>query len=64
MNFFIAVIFMCASANDCVFWKSEEKYYDQAECELSVHQAMNALPADLYKVSGVCLPIDPDKGQT
>jgi hypothetical protein len=64
MKFFIAVVVFCIDGQ-CAFWKSDENFYSERECQAVAMKFMlkveSELPIDM--VEGVCLPIS-KKDQT
>ena len=58
MNMWIAVVVFCIDGQ-CAFWKSDENFYSERECQAAamkfMYKAEQELPVDL--IEGVCLPI-------
>jgi hypothetical protein len=58
MNFWIAVAVFCIDGQ-CAFWKSDENYYKQSDCEIAAMFFMEKAELELpiQFIEGVCLPI-------
>lgn len=48
MNFFIAVVFLCVSETECVFWHADKNYYSQEQCKAAAQEAAE----ELKKING------------
>jgi hypothetical protein len=64
MKFFIAVVVFCVDGQ-CAFWKSDENFYSERECQAVAMRAIHKIESevDVDMIEGVCLPIS-KKDQT
>jgi hypothetical protein len=64
MKFWIAVVVFCTNGQ-CAFWKGNDNYYSEKECNLAAMSFMSKADQELELqfIEGVCLPIT-NKDQT
>ena len=56
MSIWIAVVFFCANS-ECAFWKADEIFNNKAQCEESLHKAMDSLEKNGLEAAGACMSI-------
>ena len=57
MIFFLSVLFMC-NTTECTFLKSDHKFFEQAECEVSTLSVVKAAREKGLVAEGVCLAVN------
>jgi hypothetical protein len=64
MKFWIAVVVFCSNGQ-CAFWKADENFYSEKECNVAAIGFMTKADQelDLQFMEGVCLPVS-NKDQT
>ena len=57
MSYFLGVIFLCVGEK-CMFWKSNDLFYSEIECDKVIAVAMKELEKQKIHHEGACLKIN------